>query len=267
MASKFGVKLRKYERIAPIPELGEHIEFSAGDLVIVDTNRGFECGKIVFLCPGAAHKYPFEVTVNKIKRIATNEDLLKLDELIVREEELVRMFNAKCEHHKLPVKLVGVDLLFDGIKVFFYYRVIEDGKRTKPVINIRPLIQDLANELKLKIDVREAGVRGEAKIIGGLGECGKTLCCASWLHRSKPITVKMAKEQGLAINIPKLSGVCSRLKCCLQYEKECYHDGKLVCHHAEAPATPQDQVTDELEQAFKKEGHPTPPSPNGWAPR
>ena len=252
MSVKFGVKLRKYERIAPIPDHGGEPVFTAGAMLIVDTNRGFEFGKAVYLCPGAEKKYPFEVAVNKVKRVATPEDMAKLDELIMREEELVRLFNQKVEHHKLPIKLVGVDLLFDGLKAFFYYRAVEDGKRMKPIVNIRPLIQDLSNELKIKLEVREAGVRGEAKIIGGLGECGKTLCCASWLHRSKPITVKMAKEQGLAINIPKLSGVCSRLKCCLQYEKECYHDGHLIQQPAAAVAATTDPMTKELENVFKE---------------
>ncbi|MFC1517271.1 stage 0 sporulation family protein [Candidatus Margulisiibacteriota bacterium] len=246
----FALRLRKFERIAPLPELEGKIPFKIDDYLVVDTNRGFECGKVIVLCPGAEKKHAFEVIINKVKRIASQEDLQKMAELDNKEEELIRIFNHKIEKYKLPIKLVGVEVLFDGHKVFFHYRTEEGDRRKKHVINLRPLIQDLNKELKYKVEIRQVGMRGEAKIMGGLGECGRTLCCASWLHKSKPITIKMAKEQGLAINIPKLSGVCGRLKCCIQYEKECYRDGRLSC--AKKQEKPDDKIK-EFADLFKEE--------------
>ncbi|MBU0580105.1 MAG: hypothetical protein KKA19_02920 [Candidatus Margulisbacteria bacterium] len=197
-------------------------------------------------------KHAFEVIINKVKRKATPEDIQKQKDLSQKEENFVKIFNKKIEEQKLAIKLVGVELLFDGHKAFFYYRKIEDDKRKMVVVNLRPLISELNKELQIKVEVREVGMRGEAKILGGLGECGKTLCCAIWLHKSRPITVKMAKEQGLSINIPKLSGVCGRLKCCLQYEKDCYHDGRMVCGAQKQEKKKEDMVK-EFADMFKDE--------------
>jgi cell fate regulator YaaT (PSP1 superfamily) len=249
MRKKFGIKFRKFARIAPIKAEEGSLFYKQGDHVVVDTNRGFECGEIVRLCPGAEQKHTFEISVNKVKNLASKEDLQKLNGLEKKEEELLKLFNQKSEKYNILIKLVGVELLFDGHKVYFHYRVIEDKKRKKPIINIRPLNRELNTELGMKVEIREVGVRGEAKIIGGLGECGNALCCTTWLHKSKPITVKMAKEQGLAINISKLSGVCGRLKCCLQYEKSCYRDGQLIDVVKEKK---EETVNTEFDDVFKE---------------
>ncbi len=250
MTSKYAVKFKHYERVAPIPDNVELKDIKPGNYLVVDTNRGEECGKVIMLCPNAEHKHNFELSVLKVKRVATADDHLKLMELDVKEADLIKLFNAKAEQYNLDITLVGVELTFDLLKVFFHYRIIDAGKRGKPIVNIRPLVQDLGHELKMKVEVREVGVRGEAKLIGGLSDCGKTLCCASWLHKSKPITVKMAKEQGLAINIPKLSGICGRLKCCLSYEKECYHEGHLIGKEAPPEVDP---MIKEFQEVFKEE--------------
>jgi len=247
---RFGIRFRKFERIALLPQQEGKLPFKQDDFIVVDTNRGFECGQVVSLAPGSEKRHPFEIIVNKFKRVATPEDLAKLRELEEKEKEYLKLCNRKIEEYKLPIKIVGVELLFDGYKVFFHYRKIDENEHKKQAVNIRPLLQDLNKELQLKVEIREVGMRGEAKIIGGLGECGKTLCCANWLHRSRPITVKMAKEQGLAININKLSGVCGRLKCCLQYEKECYHEGRIADQpHPEKKA---DELED-FNKIFKEE--------------
>ena len=120
-------------------------------------------------------------------------------------------------------------MVFDKKKIFFYYKLLEERgkKKTKERVNLKEIVKDLSQTLGLKIEFIQVGFRGDAKVTGGLGNCGQHLCCANWLHRPKQITVKMAKEQGLPINIQKISGVCGRLQCCLHYEVDLYTDGKL----------------------------------------
>jgi cell fate regulator YaaT (PSP1 superfamily) len=155
-----------------------------------------------------------EVRLRKVVRYATDEDIKKIEELDAKEENALRIATAKIKEHELPIRMINLEYLFDISKLHFYYRVT-DQKKT---LNIKDFTKDLATSLNAKVEMHLVSPRDEAKLIGGLGNCGRSLCCASWLDRPRHVTVKSLKEQGLSINPTKTSGVCGRLMCCLQYE-------------------------------------------------
>ncbi len=181
----------------------------------------------------------------KIIRRVRQEDEQKARELNERELEAHRIGTEKIAQYRLDMKLVDVEYLFDGKKVIFYFTAAER-------VDFRELVRDLARLLKTRIEMRQVGVRDEAKMIGGLGPCGRDLCCATFLHEFQPVTIRMAKDQGLPLNPLKISGLCGRLMCCLKYENDQYREfractpvlgekvrtphgvGTVVEHHAAA---------------------------------
>lgn len=185
-----------------------------GEIVVVETARGIECGTVF----EAAKDVPDEQIVKPLKkvlRIATEADKRKLEENKKKAEEAFKVCEAKVLEHNLDMKLVEVEYAFDGSKILFYFT--SDGR-----VDFRDLVKDLAGSFHTRIELRQIGVRDEAKMLGGLGICGQPFCCARFLDDFQPVSIKMAKEQGLSLNPTKISGSCGRLMCCLKYEQDAY---------------------------------------------
>ena len=187
-----------------------------GDTVIVETSRGVECGKVAI----ANKEVQDEDIVHPLKkliRVATKEDLRRLEENARREKEAMKICEKKIAEHKLDMKLVDVEYTFDNSKILFYSTA--DGR-----VDFRALVKDLASVFRTRIELRQIGVRDESKMLGGLGVCGRPFCCSSFLGEFHPVSIKMAKEQGLSLSPTKISGTCGRLMCCLKYEQDAYTD-------------------------------------------
>lgn len=189
-------------------------ELSVCDNVVVETSRGIECGKVAM-----ANK---EITDDKISkplkkiiRKATSDDMKIVEENRKKEVEAFKICEEKIEKHKLQMKLVDVEYTFDNNKILFYFTA--DGR-----VDFRELVKDLAYVFRTRIELRQIGVRDEAKMLGGLGICGRPFCCNTFLGEFQPVSIKMAKEQGMSLNPVKISGTCGRLMCCLKYEQDVY---------------------------------------------
>ncbi|MFA5867905.1 MAG: stage 0 sporulation family protein [Actinomycetota bacterium] len=202
--------------------------------VIVETARGVEIGDVV---AAAKDLEPGEVIMplKKVVRIAAPEDIRKDEANKDKERDAYKIGQDKIRQHGLPMKLVETESLFDGSKLIFYFTA--EGR-----VDFRELVKDLAATFKTRIELRQIGVRDEAKSIGGLGPCGRDLCCRTFLADFEPVSIKMAKEQNLPLNPIKISGVCSRLMCCLKYENDVYIDFKK-----RAPRMGAEVATDEGE--------------------
>ncbi len=186
-----------------------------GDFVIVEHDRGLDYGQIV-LCQGHfLDKDSAKEPAKKIIRIAKDSDLRQIEENRAKAKEAFNSCSRKISEHKLDMKLVRCEYSFDRSKIIFYFTA--SGR-----VDFRGLVKDLAKIFKARIELRQIGVRDEARLFGGFGPCGRELCCAKFLKDFEPVTIKMAKEEGLPLNPPKISGICGRLMCCLSYEYESY---------------------------------------------
>jgi len=197
------------------------LEFEVGDCCIVEAEKGLDygvvvTGKIISRQPKEGADEPFRVL-----RKGTGDDLGRIDRLEKQAEEASRLFARKVEDHDLEMKLVDVNYAFDGRRVTFYFT--SDGR-----VDFRSLIKDLAHVLKTRIELRQIGVRDEARIVGGYGTCGCELCCASFLNEFRPVSIRMAKDQNLALGPSKIAGACGRLMCCLAYEHQFYQQLRTV---------------------------------------
>lgn len=191
-------------------------EIKSGDGVIVDTARGVVFGDVA----EPPHSVPDEQIMTQLKpviRIATPEDHEQRRIYREKEKDAYDICQAKIEEHGLVMKLVEVEYAFNGSKIMFYFTA--DGR-----VDFRELVKDLAGIFKTRIELRQIGVRDEAKMLGGLGVCGRPICCSSFLSDFIPVSIKMAKEQNLSLNQTKISGICGRLMCCLKFEQSCYED-------------------------------------------
>lgn len=189
-----------------------------GDGVIVETARGVEYGEVVV----PEKEVPDEKIVpplKKVLRVATERDRQQLVENEAKEKEAFDICQKKIEKHGLEMNLVDVEYTFDGSKIIFYFTA--DGR-----VDFRELVKDLASVFRTRIELRQIGVRDEAKMLGGLGPCGRMLCCASFLGDFEPVSIRMAKEQNLSLNPTKISGICGRLMCCLRYECDHYEGAR-----------------------------------------
>lgn len=212
MTEVIGVRFRTNGKIyffAP-----NNIELECGDAVIVETARGVEYGKVV-LGKREVDDGSITTTLKPVIRKATEEDHKKNEENIKKCKEAFDICLQKIEKHQLEMKLIDVEYTFDNNKILFYFTA--DGR-----IDFRELVKDLAAVFKTRIELRQIGVRDETKIKGGIGICGRELCCHSYLSDFIPVSIKMAKEQNLSLNPSKISGVCGRLMCCLKNEQETY---------------------------------------------
>jgi cell fate regulator YaaT (PSP1 superfamily) len=191
-----------------------HFVLKCGDYVIVKTDQGMGLGKVV-RGPQKVEKIEEGREIKKIFRLANDSDLEQYRKIQLREKEAFEFCQARIRERILPMKLVNVESFFDGSKLIFYF--IADGR-----IDFRELVKDLVHRFHTRIEMRQIGVRNEAKMLGGLGHCGRELCCASFLPDFATVSVKMAKEQNLPLNPTKISGLCGRLMCCLTYEYDTY---------------------------------------------
>jgi len=187
-----------------------------GDFVIVETIRGIEFGQVV-VGPKMVKEEDIVQPLKKVLRLATEEDIKRNRENKEKEKEAYDICFKKIEEHGLEMKLIDIEYTFDNNKVIFYFTA--DGR-----IDFRELVKDLAAIFRTRIELRQIGVRDEAKMIGGIGPCGRHMCCASFLGEFYPVSIKMAKEQKLSLNPAKISGICSRLMCCLNYEHQVYEE-------------------------------------------
>lgn len=213
--AKLAIRLRKYNRICPIAGYKEE-SIKVGAAVVVGTDRGTEFGYIVSFQKDYPRNLTKDVKLKKVIRYAAPEDLQRAEGLEAKEEEALKIATKKAKEYELPIKFINVEVIFDGSRTIFYYK-LEEGKKAR---GTRDLGRDLSRQLKTRVDLKQINPRDEAKFYGGLGPCGRSLCCASWLNKPRHITVKMVKEQGLQISPTKTSGMCGRLMCCLEYEYE-----------------------------------------------
>lgn len=210
---KLAIKLRRFNRVCPITGYKEQ-SIKIGAPVIAQTDRGLEYGEIVEYHRGLPKALARDVVLKKVVRYATLEDIEKAKGLPALEEQALALANQKVKEHELPIRIGNLEYLFDTGRLIVYYKV-DDGKKVR---KIRDLSRDLSSSLKTRVDMRQISPRDEARMIGGLGTCGRSLCCASWLEKPRHVTVKMVKEQGLQLSPTKTSGICGRLMCCMEYE-------------------------------------------------
>ncbi len=187
-----------------------------GDFVIVETTRGIEFGEVVTEVR-EIDDTKLTSPLKQVVRIATEEDILHDKENKAAEKEAFTICQKKIADHKLDMKLVSVEYTFDNKTILFYFTA--NGR-----VDFRSLVKDLAGVFKTRIELRQIGVRDEAKMLGGLGPCGRSICCGTFLGDFQPVSIKMAKEQNLSLNPIKISGVCGRLMCCLKYEQDTYEE-------------------------------------------
>jgi cell fate regulator YaaT (PSP1 superfamily) len=201
----------------PLPLVPLH----PGEQVVVQTNEGHAVGTVTRAIPAIAErKRPPEHAPAVVVRRATREDVVARLKHQQREQEAHRICLLKIKERNIAMKLARVEQLFDGSRLIFYYTA--EGR-----VDFRELVRDLAAHFRTRIEMRQIGVRDEARMLGGYGPCGRPLCCTTWLNGFEPISIKMAKQQNLSLNPSKLSGMCGRLKCCLRYELP---NGKGVKH-------------------------------------
>ena len=212
MTKVVGVRFRNVGKIYYFSP--KDYEIKTGDHVIVETARGIEYGKVV-LAPREVDEEDVVHPLKEVLRVATKEDDEREAQNRVREREAFKICQKKIREHGLEMKLIDAEYTFDNNKVLFYFTA--DGR-----IDFRELVKDLASVFKTRIELRQIGVRDETKIMGGIGICGRSLCCHTFLSEFAPVSIKMAKEQNLSLNPTKISGVCGRLMCCLKNEEETY---------------------------------------------
>ena len=194
----------------------DNIDVQFNDFVVVETARGIEFGHVV-IGPKEINEDEIVSPLKSVLRIALDEDFEIHRENKKKATEALNQCQGKVVEHKLKMKIVDVEYTFDNNKVIFYFTA--DGR-----VDFRELVKDLASIFKTRIELRQIGVRDEAKMVGGIGPCGKMVCCKQFLGEFAPVSIKMAKDQSLSLNPTKISGLCGRLMCCLKYEHESYEE-------------------------------------------
>jgi cell fate regulator YaaT (PSP1 superfamily) len=210
---KLGIRLRKFNRVCPITGYREE-SIRVGSPVIVQTDRGIEYGEIVSRAQGFSRASCRDVRLKKVLRYATQQDLEQEKQFEGQEENSLAVANQKIKEHELPIRIIDLEYLFDHSRVVIYYRLAE-GKK---IPNLRAICRDLSVTFSARVDLQPISPRDEARLVGGMGPCGRDLCCSAWLEKPKHVTVKMVKDQGLAVSPTKTAGLCGRLMCCLEYE-------------------------------------------------
>lgn len=212
MTEIISVKFKENGRAYSFDPAG--IKAEQGEYVIVETQNGIEIGTV----STANHEVPKEAIVKPLKKVirkATEKDMARREDNKRKEKEAFGICEELILAHKLDMKLVEVEYSFDANKIVFFFT--SDGR-----VDFRELVKDLASRFHTRIELRQIGVRDEAKMLGGLGICGRPYCCKQFLNDFQPVSIKMAKEQGLSLNPTKISGSCGRLMCCLKYEQDAY---------------------------------------------
>jgi len=207
-----GIRFKKAGKIYYFDPDG--LDLAVGDFTIVETSRGQEFGEVV-VAPKQVPEEEIVQPLKKVLRVVVEEDCQKILENRQMEDEAFHICLEKIADHDLEMKLVDVEYTFDRSKVIFYFTA--DGR-----VDFRELVKDLAAVFRTRIELRQIGVRDEAKMIGGIGPCGRVLCCHTFLGEFEPVSIRMAKDQNLSLNPTKISGVCGRLMCCLRFESDAY---------------------------------------------
>lgn len=221
-----------------------NFDIKNGDNVIVETVRGVEFGTVV-IAPREISDDEISKPLKPIMRLATPGDIKQQEKNRQREAEARKICQQKIHEHRLEMNLVDVEFTFDGNKVLFYFTA--DGR-----VDFRELVKDLATVFKTRIELRQIGVRDESKLMGSIGICGRSICCSSFLGEFVPVSIKMAKEQGLSLNPGKISGACGRLMCCLKYEQDVYSELlKVTPHRGDIVSTPGGNGTVEYVSMLK----------------
>jgi len=212
MVKVAGVRFKKAGKIYYFDP--DELKVEKGTNVIVETARGMEFGIVT---SGIKEVPESEIVppLKKIIRIADENDVVQHKENVRKKQRALELCQEKVNKHNLQMKLIDVEYTFDNSKIIFYFTA--DGR-----VDFRELVKDLAGVFKMRIELRQIGVRDEAKMVGGIGTCGKGLCCHTWLPEFEPVSIKMAKVQSLSLNPTKISGICGRLMCCLKYENDIY---------------------------------------------
>ena len=219
MALAAGIRFKRAGKIYDFAPNG--LDLHLDDGVIVETARGMEFGYVVLL-PREVNRREEDGELKPILRRTTDKDRVQLERNRKREEYAFDVCLKKIEKFKCPMKLLRVEYTFDRSKIVFFFTA--EGR-----VDFRELVKDLASVFHTRIELRQVGVRDEAKQVSGIGPCGRPLCCATFLGDFSPVSIKMAKTQGLSLNPTKISGACGRLMCCLRYENEMYASGELKC--------------------------------------
>lgn len=214
MAEIVGVRFKDVGKVHYFLPNNQKVKIN--DLVIVETAAGSDCGRVVIIKKNFADKQVLK-SLTKVLRKAEFKDFERLKRLKEKEARAAKICGEKIKKHRLNMKLIGVEYTFDGHKIVFYFTA-------EARVDFRNLVKELASIFKARIELRQVGVRNEAKSLGGLGICGKPFCCSTFLDEFQPVSIKMAKEQGLSLNPVKISGTCGRLMCCLKFEQAAYQD-------------------------------------------
>ena len=230
MVTIVGVRFKKAGKIYYFLPGEETLTIDDG--VIVETARGVEYGTVV-IGPKEVAKDSLVMPVKEVMRKATPKDLQQLEKNEEREEKAFAICLEKIAKRKLPMKLINVEYTFDMNKIVFFFTA--DGR-----IDFRELVKDLATVFRTRIDLRQVGVRDEAKVLNGIGACGRPLCCSNFLGDFSPVSIRMAKDQNLSLNPTKISGVCGRLMCCLNYEDDLYKKGGDLYVKKDRTPSPRD---------------------------
>ncbi len=214
MAEIIGVKFKSVGKVYYFSPNG--LDVALGDKVIVETARGIECGEVAM---GLKEISDEEISspLKSVIRKANAQDFETIEQNEKKEKEAFKICEEKIAKHGLKMNLIDVECTFDNNKLLFYFTA--DNR-----VDFRELVKDLAGVFRTRIELRQIGVRDEAKLLGGLGICGRPFCCKTFLGDFQPVSIKMAKEQSLSLNPTKISGTCGRLMCCLKYEQDCYEE-------------------------------------------
>lgn len=212
MVKVAGVKFKNAGKVYYFDPDDHQVE--PGDFVIVETARGLEFGTVSMEITEVSDDEVVQ-PLKQIIRAADEDDIKRHEENEKKKDKALKLCQEKIDKHGLEMKLIDVEYTFDNNKIIFYFTA--DGR-----VDFRELVKDLAGVFKMRIELRQIGVRDEAKMLGGIGSCGKSLCCSTWLSDFEPVSIKMAKVQNLSLNPTKISGICGRLMCCLKYENDVY---------------------------------------------
>jgi cell fate regulator YaaT (PSP1 superfamily) len=217
MPTVVGVAFRPVTKVYYFDPLGL-VDLAADEYVIVETSRGRTMGQVVF-SPREVDESEVAGALKPVVRRATAWDMVQADQMTHREPEALQIAVARAQSLGMNIKISKVEFSFDGSSAVVYFT-------SEQRVDFRNLVHDLSQQLRTRVEMRQVGVRDEAKFIGGFGKCGRELCCATWLREFTPVSIKMAKTQDLPLNAPEVSGVCGRLLCCLAYENDFYTEAR-----------------------------------------
>ncbi|MDE6502644.1 MAG: stage 0 sporulation family protein [Ruminococcus sp.] len=234
-----GIRFKKVGKVYYFSPEG--IQANVGDMAVVETANGMECGEVV-IANKQIQDYEFSSPLKPVIRIANDNDIKIIARNKLKEKEAFRICEEKIAFRKLKMRLVDVECTFDNSKLLFYFTA-------ENRVDFRELVKDLASVFRTRIELRQIGVRDEAKILGGLGICGREFCCKSYMGDFQPVSIKMAKEQGLSLNPTKISGTCGRLMCCLKNEQNAYEALLKITPKVGAIVVTPDGVKGHVEEA------------------